>query len=93
MERILHMSYDEIGMKVGSVTVFVDDVQVCKLKNHEAADTRISDGEHVVRVKVGFLPVFKGTVSAGTRDWSLAFAQKGTNVRNARPGKFYLSEN
>ena len=42
MSRKLHMSYEELGIKIGSVTVFVDDIQVCKLKNHESAVTDIS---------------------------------------------------
>ena len=92
MSRKLHMSYEELGIKIGSVTVFVDDIQVCKLKNHESADTDISEDEHTVRVKVGFLPVFKGKVSAGTNNWVLSFSQHGTNARNASPGKFTLYE-
>lgn len=93
MSRLLHISYDELGVKIGSVTFLVDDEIVCKLKNHEAFDAEISEFEHTVHAKVGFLPVFKGTIKDGTNNWTLSFEQKGTNARNAGMGKFVLFEN
>ena len=92
MARTLHISYDELGAKLGHVTFLVDDQIVCKLRNHERFDAEISEFEHKVNVKIGFLPVFKGTITAGSNNWSLSYEQKGTNVRNACPGKFVLFE-
>ena len=92
MARTLHISYDELGAKLGHITFLVDDQIICKLKNHESFDAEISESEHKVNVKVGFLPVFKGTITAGSNNWSLSLEQKGTNARNASFGKFVLNE-
>ncbi len=92
MGRVLHISYNEFGLKVGNITFLIDEQVVCKLKNHESFDAEISESEHKVNVKVGFLPVFKGTVSAGTNNWYLSYEQSGTNARNAGIGKFILYE-
>ena len=92
MARVLHISYREFGFKVGHFTFLVDKVIVCKLHNHESFDAEISESEHKVSVRLGFLPVFRGTITAGENNWGLSFEQKGTNVRNASPGRFRLYE-
>lgn len=92
MARVLHISYSELGAKIGHITFLVDGIIVCKLKNHESFDAEISESEHKVTVKLGFLPLFKGTITPGENNWGLSFEQKGTNARNASPGKFRLYE-
>ena len=92
MSRVLHITYDELGRKIGRVTFLIDDVEVCRLANHEAFDAQLSNDAHVVRIKVGFLPVFKKTIPAGENNWALFFKQRGTTARNALPGRFVLHE-
>lgn len=93
MSRTLHISYDEFGIKLGRVTFLVDGTEVCRLANHEVFDAEVSNDEHVIRVKVGFLPVFKKVMPAGENNWSLSFEQKGTSARRSMPGKWRLYEN
>ena len=92
MARVLHISYNEFGAKIGHITFLIDDQIVCKLQNHQSMDAEISEDEHKVKVKLWFLPIFKGTISAGTNNWFLSFEQSGTNARNAGTGRFRLYE-
>ena len=87
MARVLHASYEERGPKAGSIKVFVDGSLACSLKNGASADVEISEDSHLVQAKIwGIIPFFKGTVEAGTNNWSLSFMD-GTFV-----GKFVLRE-
>ena len=90
--RKLCASYNEFGLKIGHVTVYLDGAIAARLANHDSADIEIDENEHDVRIKVGFLPIFKGKVEPGTHDWLLSFEQSGTNVRNAGIGKWILHE-
>ena len=87
MARVLHASYEERGAKAGSVKVYVDGNLACSLKNGTSEDVEISEGSHTVQAKIwGLIPCFKGTVEAGTNNWTLSFMD-GTFV-----GKFVLRE-
>ena len=88
MARKLFVSYEEFGNKIGSVKFLVDGAEVCSLKNHESAHVEISEASHQVQAKVGFLPVFKGTIDSGNDNWSLRFEQKNRFVS----GKFVLNK-
>lgn len=86
MARTLHISYDEYGTKIGSVKFLVDGTEVCSLSNHHEQDVEISEDSHTVQAKVAFLSVFKGTIDAGTDNWSLTFEQANRFVS----GKYVL---
>lgn len=87
MGRVLHASYEERGAKAGSIKIYVDGELACSLHNGSSEDVQISDGPHTVQAKIwGLIPFFKGTVEAGTNNWSLSF-EDGMFI-----GKFVLRE-
>ena len=88
MARKLHISYNEYGIKIGSVKFLVDGTEVCALSNHHEQDIEISEDSHTVQAKVAFLSVFKGTIDAGENNWTLTFDQPNRRVS----GKFVLYE-
>lgn len=92
MSRRLHILYYGLGTKIGKLTFLVDDIEVCRLAYHKSFDAEISNDKHVIRIKLGFLPLFKKEISAGENNWSLSFERNGTNAFNAMPGKWILSE-
>lgn len=74
MARILHTYYEEKGAKLGAMKVYVDGSLVCSLVNGACEDVEISEDAHSVQVKIwGAIPYFRGTVEAGTNNWSLFF--------------------
>lgn len=92
VSRLLHITYDEIGFKIGRLSIFVDDTMVAKLFNKQKIDVEISNEDHEVCIKWGFLPIFYKKLLAGENNWALSFEQKGTNVRNASAGRWVLYE-
>lgn len=87
MARVLHASYEEKGAKIGSIKIYIDGSLACSLKNGTSEDLEISEDSHTVRAKIwGIIPFFKGTVEAGTNNWSLSY------VEGTFAGKFVLRE-